>query len=150
MPFSTRTCNRTAPSRIPRGFTVVCNPQGIIALPWFNKSDVILFLNKEDIFRCRPVPTPLSFTRDVAGQSRAASYVSVSLFCREKVVKYDIGKWHKDYDGGLDYDKGLEFITLEYVACVCLCVCVCVCVCLWWGGCVSVRRRRHPISATLA
>jgi len=32
----------------------------------------------------------------------------------DKVTKYDIGIWHPDYDGGLNYDAGLSFIQEEY------------------------------------
>lgn len=32
----------------------------------------------------------------------------------EKVVQIDIGDYHAEYDGGLDYDKGLAFIQEEY------------------------------------
>lgn len=56
---------------------------GIANLPWFEKASVILFLNKNDLFK-------------------------------EKVMQYDIGLWHPEYTGGLDYDKGLQYIKDEY------------------------------------
>jgi len=34
----------------------------------------------------------------------------------QKVVKYDIGEWHPDYRGGLNYDAGLQYITEKYQA----------------------------------
>jgi len=32
----------------------------------------------------------------------------------EKVLKFDIGDWHPDYTGGLDYQAGLQYIQEEY------------------------------------
>jgi GTPase SAR1 family protein len=33
---------------------------------------------------------------------------------QEKVIVYDIGDWHPEYTGGLDYDAGIEYIKEEY------------------------------------
>lgn len=34
----------------------------------------------------------------------------------EKIIKFDLGDYHEDYDGGKDYDNGLSFIKDEYFA----------------------------------
>jgi guanine nucleotide-binding protein subunit alpha len=57
--------------------------EGIANLPWFEKASIVLFLNKDDLFR-------------------------------EKVLVHDIGDYHDEYKGGLDYAAGLEFIQDEY------------------------------------
>ena len=53
--------------------------EGIISLPWFKSTAIILFLNKNDLFT-------------------------------EKIRRVDLHRYFDDYDGGADYEEGLEFI----------------------------------------
>ena len=53
--------------------------EGIISLPWFKNTAIILFLNKNDLFT-------------------------------EKIKRIDLHQYFDDYDGGYDYEEGLEFI----------------------------------------
>ena len=53
--------------------------EGIISLPWFKSTAIILFLNKNDLFA-------------------------------DKVKRIDLHAYFDEYDGGYDYDEGLEFI----------------------------------------
>lgn len=53
---------------------------------WFQKKDIILFLNKSDLFR-------------------------------EKIAAKSLSVCFKDYTGGADYDKAVEFVQGKFMAC---------------------------------
>ncbi|KAJ6232121.1 guanine nucleotide-binding protein (g protein) [Anaeramoeba flamelloides] len=59
-------------------FEEICNSR------WFMNSSIILFLNKNDLFK-------------------------------EKIQKVDLNVCFPDYDGGLDYEKGSEYIRQRYL-----------------------------------
>ena len=53
--------------------------EGIISLPWFKNTAIILFLNKNDLFS-------------------------------DKIKRVDLHHYFDEYDGGYEYEEGLEFI----------------------------------------
>jgi GTPase SAR1 family protein len=58
-------------------FSEICNSR------WFGKVDMVLFLNKEDLFK-------------------------------EKIAKIDMNVCFKEYTGGLNYDKGIDFLKEKF------------------------------------